>query len=74
MKNLFLPIDVGIAAAHLWVLPWSEFKKGAFPGSSLVVFGRPARDPVGPDQVPSIFSLREGPGLLLILKSNPGPG
>ena len=27
---------------------WSQFTKGAFPGSSRAVFGRSARDPVGP--------------------------
>ena len=45
------------------VMPWSQFTKGAFPGSSRAVFGLFWWDP---DRVPSIFSPRKGPGLLLI--------
>ena len=56
------------------VMPRSHFTKGAFPSSSLAVFGRFLTVPHGnfldPDREPSIFSPRAGPALLLILKES----
>ena len=42
-------------------MPWSQFTKGALPGSSRAVFGRPARDPMGPRPGAVHFFIPRGP-------------
>ena len=48
-----------VVTCSFWLMPWSQFTKGAFPGSSRAVFGRFLAVPHGtrrdPERVPSIF-------------------
>ena len=44
-----------------WLMPWSHFTKGAFPGSSRAVFGRTTRDPEGPRPGAVHFFTPRGP-------------